>query len=91
VWSKPPQRAVWLTTIDLLLVVEIVSPGSEALDEVTKRLEYAAAGIPQYWVVARDSAQTVTLFGLSGDGGYVERARMPLGWLLQTDPADHLG
>jgi Uma2 family endonuclease len=91
VWRKPPERAVWLTTIDLLLVVEIVSPGSEALDEVTKRLEYASAGIPQYWVVARDSAQTVTLFGLTGDGTYAERAKMPLAWLLQTDPGDHLG
>jgi Uma2 family endonuclease len=58
--------------------------------EVTKRREYASAGIPQYWVVDRDDAQTVTLYQLSSDGAYVERAKMPLLWLLQTTPSDHL-
>ncbi|MGC5290659.1 hypothetical protein [Micromonospora sp. DT231] len=38
----------------------------------------------------RDGAQTVTLHRLGGDGGYEERARMPLAWLLQTAPTDHL-
>jgi hypothetical protein len=27
VWRKPPPRAVWLAATDLLLVIEIVSPG----------------------------------------------------------------
>ena len=91
VWRKSPARGVWLAVADLLLVIEIVSPGSEALDEVTKRREYASAGIPQYWVVNRDAAQTVTLYRLGPDGSYdQERARMPLAWLLQTTPADHI-
>jgi Uma2 family endonuclease len=90
VWRKPPARGVWLPVADLLLVIEIVSPGSEAIDESVKRHEYAAAGIPQYWVVNRDDAMTVTLFQLSPDGAYAERAKMPLAWLLQTSPADHL-
>ncbi|GAB2592453.1 hypothetical protein Aab01nite_37580 [Paractinoplanes abujensis] len=59
--GKTPSRAVWLSVADLLLVVEIVSPGSEAMDEVTKRREYATAGIPQYWVVDRDDAQTLPM------------------------------
>jgi Uma2 family endonuclease len=71
--------------------MEIVSPGSEAIDEVTKRHEYASAGIPQYWVVDRDEAQTVTLYQLSSGGTYAEHAKMPLAWLLQTNPGDHLG
>jgi Uma2 family endonuclease len=91
VWSKAPPRAVWLTVTDLVLVIEIVSAGSEAMDEVTKRREYAAAGIPQYWVVNRDAAQTVVLHRLGADGTYDERAKMPLAWLLQTTPTDHLG
>lgn len=91
VWRKPPPRGVWLAVADLLLVVEVMSPGSEALDAVTKRREYASAGIPQYWVVDRDSAQTVTLYRLGPDSLYQERAKMPLAWLLQTAPADHLG
>ncbi|MFI1465179.1 Uma2 family endonuclease [Nocardia carnea] len=33
------------------LVVEVVSPGSEKVDTTEKKAEYAAAGIPWYWVV----------------------------------------
>jgi Uma2 family endonuclease len=90
VWSRPQDRAVWLTVADLLLVIEIVSPGSEAIDQVTKVAEYAAAGIPQYWTIARDAAQTVTLHLLGADGRYETEAQMPLAWLLQTTPGDHL-
>ena len=90
VWHKPPPRGVWLSVADAVLLVEIVSPGSEAIDAVTKRNEYAAAGVPQYWLVERDNALTVTLYRLTPDGTYDERAKMPLQWLLQTDPADHL-
>ncbi|WP_431943793.1 Uma2 family endonuclease [Micromonospora marina] len=90
VWRKPPSRRVWSAVADLVLVVEIVSPGSETMDSVTKAREYASAGIPRYWVVERDGAQTVTLHELGGDGRYAEHARMPLAWLLQTAPADHL-
>jgi Uma2 family endonuclease len=90
VWSKMPSRAVWLAAVDLVLVIEIVSPGSEAMDAMAKVREYAAAGIPQYWVVDRDGAQTVTLHRLAEHGAYEEKARMPLAWLLQTSPTDHL-
>ncbi|MGN9890607.1 Uma2 family endonuclease [Micromonospora sp. L31] len=90
VWRKPPPRGVWSAVAGVALVIEIVSPGSEAMDSVTKVREYATAGIPQYWVVDRDGGQTVTLHRLTGQGGYEERARMPLDWLLQTSPADHL-
>jgi Uma2 family endonuclease len=60
------------------------------MDEVIKRREYASAGIPQYWVVDRDDAQTVTLYQLAGAATYAERAKLPLAWLLQTSPGDHL-
>jgi Uma2 family endonuclease len=49
---------------------------------------YAAAGIPQYWVVDQDAAQTVTMHHLA-DGHYVVRATMPLAWVLNADPAEH--
>jgi len=88
-WARPQPRSVWLTIADLLLVVEIVSPGSAAVDEVVKRAEYAAAGIPRYWVIERDVAQTVTLYVLGPDKTYDIAAKMPLAWLLQTAPADH--
>lgn len=91
VWRTAPARVVWSAAADLDLVVEIVSPGSEAMDAMTKVREYASAGIPRYWVVDRDNAQTVTLYELAERGVYREAARMPLAWLLQTSPADHLG
>ena len=89
-WSKPQPRTVWLTVADLLLVVEIVSPGSEAMDELVKRHEYARAGIPRYWVVDRDAAQTVTLHRLGETGEYGVITKLPLAWLLNSAPADHL-
>jgi Uma2 family endonuclease len=90
VWSKPQPRSVWLTLADLLLVIEIVSPGSEAMDELVKRHEYARAGIQRYWVVDRDVAQTVTLYRIGQTGGYEVVTMLPLAWLLNTAPADHL-
>jgi Uma2 family endonuclease len=39
---------------EILLVVEVVSPGSETTDRVTKAAQYAAAGIAHYWRVETD-------------------------------------
>ena len=50
-WARPQPRSVWLSVADILLVIEIVSPGSEAMDEMIKRREYARA-----------AAQMVTLY-----------------------------
>jgi Uma2 family endonuclease len=54
-WSEPQPRRGWLGLTDLLLVIEIVSPGSEAMDELLKRHEYARADIPRYWPARRGS------------------------------------
>ncbi|MFG2038333.1 Uma2 family endonuclease [Dactylosporangium sp. NPDC048998] len=91
VWGKVPTqpRAVWLPVDGVLLVVEIISTGSKAADTVTKRAEYAGAGIAQYWTVDRDASQTVTMYRLAHDG-YRVGATMPLAWVLNTAPADYL-
>ncbi len=49
------------------LVIEVVSPDarSRERDLVTKRAEYAAAGIPEYWIV---DPQTRTILVLTLDG-----------------------
>lgn len=88
VWSKAQAEGVWLPVADVLLVVEIISPGSEALDTTAKRTEYADAGIPQYWTVDQDPAQTVTMYRLDGSH-YQARITMPLAWVLNTSPAEH--
>lgn len=36
---------------EILLAVEVLSPGSPTTDDVTKRYYYAKMGIPQYWIV----------------------------------------
>ncbi|SDX01758.1 Endonuclease, Uma2 family (restriction endonuclease fold) [Amycolatopsis xylanica] len=44
---------------DVVIIVEIVSPGSKRTDYVTKHGEYADAGIPFYWIV--DIADPISL------------------------------
>lgn len=39
---------------EVVIIIEIVSPGSRRTDHVAKRGEYADAGIPHYWIVDLD-------------------------------------
>jgi Uma2 family endonuclease len=89
-WARPLPSTVWVGLKDCLLAVEIVSPSSEMMDQLIKLREYAKAGIPRYWIVDRDPAQTVTQHILGADGTYEMSAKIPLAWLLQSDPAEHL-
>ena len=52
------------------LVVEVVSPEGPDRDLVEKRFDYAAAGIPEYWI-ADPRDETITVLALEGDA-YVE-------------------
>jgi Uma2 family endonuclease len=61
------QNAYW-TGADL--VIEVVSPDDPTRDLVTKRREYAQAGIPEYWIVD-PQAETLTVLRLE-DTAYVE-------------------
>ena len=53
------------------LVAEIVGPDDPARDFVVKRVDYAEASVPEYWIVDPDS-ETVTVLMLAGNA-YVER------------------
>ena len=59
---------------DLVLAVEIVSPGTGRTDRITKAFEYAHAGIPHYWIVELRPPVTLTGFVLA-DGAYQEVIR----------------
>jgi Uma2 family endonuclease len=48
------------------LVVEIVSPDNSKRDTEEKPLDYAGAGIPEYWIV-NPLDQTITVLSLRGD------------------------
>lgn len=60
------------TAADVLVVVEVLSPGSRRTDNVLKRSEYADAGIPHYWLI--DATEPVSLLAchLAGEFGYVD-------------------
>jgi Uma2 family endonuclease len=85
-----PSTTLWLSPADLLLVVEIISPGSAATDQLIKVGEYAKARIPRYWTVARDTQNTVTLFRLRSNDTYETAEQMPLADLLKGSPDEHL-
>ena len=55
------------------LVMEVVSPESPNRDYVTKRREYAAVGVPEYWIV--DAAARLILVLRLENGQYVEHGR----------------
>ena len=60
---------------NVVLVVEIWSPGNSRTERETKAGAYASAGVPYFWVVNEDRAggMTVTALQLT-DGRYVEDA-----------------
>jgi Uma2 family endonuclease len=45
------RRVPFLRPEQVVLAVEVVSPGSESTDRLVKPVEYALAGIPHYWRV----------------------------------------
>ncbi len=66
--NDPRLEGIYLDGADL--VVEVVSPSGAKRDLVDKRLDYAEAGIPEYWIVD-PRYETVTVLTLA-DGEYAE-------------------
>lgn len=82
VLSTAPTEPV--TADQLLLAVEIVSPGSRRLDTVMKRSEYEDAGVPHYWILHAD--RSLTTLRLGPDGVYAETAPRAIGAFHTDDP-----
>jgi Uma2 family endonuclease len=57
---------------DVVLAVEVISPGSRREDLRVKRAEYADAGIPHYWIVDLDGPVSLIACHLAGEFGYVD-------------------
>lgn len=72
---------------DVLLAVEVVSPGSRRMDHVIKRGEYADAGIPHYWIVDLDTPISIVVCHLAGEFGYQD-SMTATGSVKMTDPFD---
>ncbi|HET8684105.1 MAG TPA: Uma2 family endonuclease [Micromonosporaceae bacterium] len=92
IWAKgkPPRpaRSSYAGVDGLPLAIEAVSPDSETTDRVIKKAEYAAAGVPRYWVVDRDKGNTVQMYQLGSDGYADEREPQALTWLLNASVPD---
>lgn len=58
---------------DVVLVVEIVSPGSRGTDHVMKLHEYAKAGIGNYWIVDPDAPLDDRFLAYRLDSGIYRR------------------
>lgn len=68
------------------LIVEVGSPSTALFDRSEKRVVYAEAGIPAYWLVD-PVGETITLLELE-QGAYVERAVLGAGEQIEvTVPA----
>jgi Uma2 family endonuclease len=67
-WKGKPRAS------DTLIVIEIVSPGSRAVDTLVKRTQYARSGIEHYWIVrlVQDNGpvNSVERLRLISDGTY---------------------
>lgn len=65
------RRVPRVTPGQVVLAVEVVSPGSETADRVVKPGQYAQAGIEHYWRVETEPEVVVHTFRLGDDAGYV--------------------
>jgi len=61
--EDPRRQDIYWTGADL--VVEVISEDDPERDTVTKRLEYAQAGIPEYWIVDPRNS-TIAILHLTG-------------------------
>ena len=68
--ARRRQEGGLLRATGVLLVVEIVSPGSKRTDYATKHDEYADAGIPFYWILDLDDPVSLVACHQAGELGY---------------------
>jgi Uma2 family endonuclease len=70
---------------DALVAIEVLSPSNPGNDLFLKRREYAAAGIPRYWIVDREK-QSITVLTLDESGReYIETAIVGSGERLRVE------
>ncbi len=83
------RRLARVPAADVVLVVEIVSPGSRGTDHVMKLHEYAKAGIEHYWVVDPDAPAHERFLAYRLDGDIYRQLTVLHGdWVHVHEPAD---
>ncbi len=71
---------------DVVIVAEVLSPGSKRTDRVAKRSEYAEARIPHYWIVDLTGPVSMLVCHLAGEVGYVDDGSPVSGRFTTTKP-----
>ena len=66
------RRVAHLLPAQVVLAVEVVSPGSESMDRLVKPDQYARAGIAHYWRIESSPELVVHTFRLDGGSEYVQ-------------------
>lgn len=74
-----------LRASDVVVVIEVLSPGSRRTDHVHKRGEYADAGIPHYWIVDIEQPASLLACHLAGEFGYADQGPLT-GRFVTTAP-----
>ncbi|SEG94811.1 Putative restriction endonuclease [Actinacidiphila yanglinensis] len=69
---------------DVLLVVELVSPGNATMDRRFRPMLYAEAGIPAYWRLEADPDPVLVISELRG-GRYIKRTTALAGAVTHVD------
>lgn len=70
---------------EVLLVVEILSPGSVRTDQIVKRGEYADSGVPHYWIIDISGPVSLLACHLAGEFGYADSG-VVAGTFTTTEP-----
>jgi Uma2 family endonuclease len=70
---------------EVVVVAELVSPGSRRTDNVVKRGEYADARIPHYWIIDLTAPVTLIACHLAGAFGYADGGEIT-GVFRTTEP-----
>jgi hypothetical protein len=70
---------------DVLVIVEVLPPGSKRTDHVLKRSESADAGIPHYWMVDIEPPISLLACHLAGEFGYADGGAVT-GTFSATEP-----
>jgi Uma2 family endonuclease len=61
-----------LRASEVVVVMEVLSPGSRRTDYIHKRGEYADAGIAHYWIIDIEQPASLLACHLAGEFGYAD-------------------
>jgi Uma2 family endonuclease len=70
---------------EVLVVIEVLSPGSRRINKIDKRRDYADARIPWYWIIDITDPGSLLSCQLTDDGGYQDKQRAT-GQFSATEP-----